>query len=63
MIGNPFLRAFKWIDLELGTESFIPFNTQTEYHQTGYVHDSTQLGQPCKAITATGRTLGIPFEC
>ena len=68
MMGNPFPRIFKWIDMELGTgaATFIPFNTQTDYHQTGYVYDIKQSGQPYRAITATG-TPGIsdeikPFE-
>ncbi len=61
MMGNPFPRAFKWTNLQIGGTSFVPLLNNSFYNDTGYVYDNTQSGQPYRAITATG-TPGIADE-
>jgi len=67
MYGNPFPRAFKWKDLQVGRSGvYGRFDTSIVYNPIGYVYDtSSQEGQPYRAIAAN--TPGIsdqiePYE-
>ena len=62
MYGNPFPRAFKWKDLLVGRSgSYGPISASIVYEPTGYVYDTSQPGQPYRAITDAG-TPGISDE-
>jgi hypothetical protein len=59
MVGNAFPRSFKWEHLEIETGTSVQFPAGL-YEATGYVYDTTQTGQPYRAITAN--TPGISGE-
>ena len=52
MVGNPFPRSFNLNQLKLGISSYFTFGTVvTFYDPTCYVYDTSQSGQPYRALS------------